>query len=90
MDFSNAIQPYERTSKFQQALDIIFSGYKWQTCLVYLDDVINFWYSYEDHLPHPEKILSTLSRAVVTISYASVSFHEKDEITWAHNPSWND
>jgi len=25
---------------FQRALDIILSGVKWQSCLVYLDDVI--------------------------------------------------
>eukprot|EP00171_Calliarthron_tuberculosum_P021997 IDg21997t1 len=34
---------------FQRALDIILAGYKWQTCLVYLDDVIVFSQNYEDH-----------------------------------------
>ena len=27
---------------FQRAIDIILSGFKWKTCLVYLDDVIVF------------------------------------------------
>jgi Reverse transcriptase (RNA-dependent DNA polymerase) len=29
-------------AKFQRALDVILSGVKWHSCLVYLDDVIVF------------------------------------------------
>jgi len=29
-------------ASFQRALDIILSGLRWQTCLMYLDDVIVF------------------------------------------------
>eukprot|EP00171_Calliarthron_tuberculosum_P007721 IDg7721t1 len=35
---------------FRRAPDIILAGYKWQTCLVYLDDVIVFLQNYDDHL----------------------------------------
>ncbi len=33
--------PTNATTIFQRALDIILAGFKWLSCLVYLDDVIN-------------------------------------------------
>jgi len=35
---------------FQRALDIILSGVKWQSCLVYLDDVIVYSKTQEEHV----------------------------------------
>jgi len=35
---------------FQRALDIIFSGVKWQSCLIYLDDVIVYSKTEEKHV----------------------------------------
>ncbi len=45
---------------FQRTLDILLSRYRWRTCLVYLDDVIVFSKSFEDHLRHVEEILHVL------------------------------
>ena len=41
---------------FQRALDILLSGVKWQFCLVYLDDVIIFSKSEEEHLLHVDQV----------------------------------
>jgi hypothetical protein len=45
---------------FQRAVDIILSEVKWQTCLVYLDDVIVFSSSREAHMRHVDEALTLL------------------------------
>lgn len=52
---------------FQSALDIIFYGYHWNACLAYLDDVIIFSNSFEDHLEHVAQVLSVLQLAVLSL-----------------------
>lgn len=54
--------PFELTNApacFQRALDIILTKYEWQTCLVYLEDVIIFSKSLDDYIIHVDKILTT-------------------------------
>jgi hypothetical protein len=48
---------------FQRAIDIILSGVKWKTCLVYLDDAIVFSQSKKDHLAHVAEALTLLWNA---------------------------
>eukprot|EP00171_Calliarthron_tuberculosum_P003874 IDg3874t1 len=45
---------------FQRTLDILLAGFRWKTCLVYLDDVIIFSKNFDEHLQHVEDVLSTL------------------------------
>lgn len=54
-------------STFQRALDMILSAYNWQTCLVYLDDIIIFSKDYESHLEAVDKILETLKQAGISL-----------------------
>ena len=52
---------------FQRALDIILSDVRWQTCLIYLDDVIVFSRPTEQHVRDVYKVLSLLRAAGVTL-----------------------
>ena len=52
---------------FQRALDIVLSGVRWQSCLIYLDDVIVFSRTTEDHLRHVDEILTLFRNAGVTL-----------------------
>jgi len=56
------------SATFQQALDIILSGLKWQLCLVYLDDVIIFSASAEQHVKDVDVVLTRLREAGVTLN----------------------
>ena len=58
---------------FQRAIEIILSGLKWKTCLVYLDDIIVYSTSREAHLQHLDEVLSTLEKAGLPSSYQSVT-----------------
>ena len=45
---------------FQRAIDIELSGLRWQTCLIYLDDVIVFSKDTKEHVAHVDQVLTLL------------------------------
>ena len=59
---------------FQRALDIIFSGVRWQICLVYLDDVIVFSRTQDEHAEHLGTVLSLLRSAGISLNLKKCSF----------------
>ena len=59
---------------FQRTLDIILSRYRWQSCLVYLDDIIIFSPDYESHLEHVDRVLSALQSAGVSLKLRKCNF----------------
>lgn len=52
---------------FQRAVDILLMRYRWKTCLVYIDDVIIFSRSAEDHLRHVDEVLQVLRSSGMTL-----------------------
>ena len=52
---------------FQRALDIILSGVKWQSCLIYLDDVIVYSKTEEENIGHVDHVQRLLRKAGVTL-----------------------
>ena len=59
---------------FQRTVDILFSGYKWKTCFVYLDDVIIFSKSIEEHLKHVDEVLEILRQAGMSVKFKKCHF----------------
>ena len=39
---------------------MLLSGYRWRTCLVYLDDIIVFGNTAEEHVDHVREVLTVL------------------------------
>ena len=68
-------------STFQRALDIVLSGVRWRTCLVYLDDVIVFSQNNEEHLQHLDEILGLLSAAGIRLKLSKCFFF-RDEVEY--------
>ena len=60
---------------------MILSGVKWKTCLVYLDDIIVFSKTPEEHLVHLEEIFQLLTKAGVSLK-ASKCFLFHDEVEY--------
>jgi hypothetical protein len=58
----------------QRAADIILSGVKWKTCLVYLDDVIVFSSSREAQMLHVDEALTLLEKAGLSPKLAKCLF----------------
>lgn len=79
--FEWIVMPFGLTNApatFQRALDVILSGLKWQMCLVYLDDVIVFSKTAEDHVHHLDTILTRLRKAGVTLNLKKRSFFKRE------------
>ena len=59
---------------FQRAMDILLAGLRWKSCLVYLDDIIVFSRTAEEHLVHVEEILEKLQDAGVSLKLKKCRF----------------
>lgn len=69
MPFGSANAP----ASFQRALEIIFTRFCWKTCLVYLDDVVIFSNTVDEHFKHVDYILTTLHNAAITLKLSKCS-----------------
>ena len=63
-------------STFQRTLDIVLSGVRWQSCLIYLGDVIVFSRTTEDHLRLVDEILTLLRNAGVKLKLKKCAFFQ--------------
>ena len=59
---------------FQRAVDIILSRVKWETALVYLDDVIVYSRTVTEHMAHLGEVLRQLQTAGVSLKIAKCAF----------------
>jgi Reverse transcriptase (RNA-dependent DNA polymerase) len=53
---------------FQLFVDVKLAGLTWKTCLVYLDDIIVFAKTAEEHLSHLDEVLHRLYRAALSLN----------------------
>ncbi len=63
---------------FPHAVDIILLKYKWQTCLVYLDDIINFSSSMGEHTKQVDSILDALRKSGLSFNLRKCLFFTKE------------
>lgn len=59
---------------FQRALNIHLEGYRLQSCLVYLDDVIIFYSTFDAHLRHVDEVLSVMQTAGLSLKLPKYTF----------------
>jgi len=71
-----AFGPTNSPATFQRALDNILSRMTWQTCLVYLDDVIVLSDTPESHVKALGESLTRLGRAGVTLKAKKCQFFQ--------------
>ena len=48
---------------FERVMEVVMRGLQWKTCLVYLDDIVVFAASFEEHLERLEEVLQRLRTA---------------------------
>lgn len=72
---------------FQRLMDLVLSGLQWVSCLVYmyLDEVIIFGKSFEEHLKNMELVFARIREAGLKLKTIKVFFlSETGEASWAH------
>lgn len=62
---------------FQRLMDLILAGLQWHSCLVYLDDVLVFGRTYEEHLERLEKVLIKLQEAGLKLRMKKCHFAKR-------------
>ena len=55
---------------FERMMEKVLSGLHWETCLIYLDDIMVFGASFEQHLERLEEILNRISKAGLKLNPA--------------------
>lgn len=55
------------SASFQHALHLLLNKFRWKTCLIYIDDVIIYSKTVEEHISHVDEISSFLVEARVTL-----------------------
>jgi len=48
---------------FQRAMDVLLTGISWHFCLVYLDDILIYSETWEEHIKHVDEVLRRLDEA---------------------------
>ena len=55
-------------SIFQRVMQGILAPYLWIFCLVYIDDIVIYSKTYEEHIEHLDKVLEAIENAGITLS----------------------
>jgi len=78
---------------FQRIIDFVLAGLTWSTCLVYVDDVICFASSFEEHVERLGQVFARLSAAGLKLKPLTVKVLvvlETSRFSGAHRqPGWS-
>jgi len=75
--FRFRVMPFGLTNApatFQRLMDLVLGGLKWSCALVYLDDIIVYSSSFEDHLHHLELVLQQIQQSGLTLKINKCHF----------------
>lgn len=64
-------------STFQRLMEHVLRGLNWKTCLIYIDDIIIYSQSFEEHLQHLEDVFLRLRQANVKLKPSKCFFRQK-------------
>ena len=59
---------------FRRMMDIVLMGLKWDTCLIYLDDVVVFSKTFDEHLDKLDKVLTAIQQAGLRLKIKKCNF----------------
>jgi hypothetical protein len=71
-------------ASFQRAMDNILKGIQGTHCLIYLDDIIIFSSTFQEHITRLKKVFETLRKANLKIQLDKSEFLRKDVLYLRH------
>lgn len=74
-------------SIFQRVMQGILAPFLWLFCLVYIDDIVVYSKSFEDHIEHLDKVLGAIEKAGLTLSPAKCHLFYSSIILLGHKVS---
>ncbi|CAF0913458.1 unnamed protein product [Didymodactylos carnosus] len=79
--FEFNVMPYGLTNgpaTFQRLMDIVLAGFKWQCCLVYIDDIVIFSPTFDQHLIDLNNVLHKIREAELTLKTSKCQFCRRE------------
>ena len=64
-------------STFQRLMELVLAGLCWETCLIYLDDVIVYGRNWDEHLQRLRQVLTRLQEAHLKLHSGKCQFFRK-------------
>lgn len=74
-------------SIFQRTMQAILAPFLWLFCLVYIDDIVVYSKSYEDHIQHLDRVLGACEDAGLTLSPAKCHLFYPSVLLLGHKVS---
>ena len=65
-------------------MDCVLAGLQWQSCLVYLDDVIILGRSFSEHLNNLRAVFDRLREAGLKLKTSKCTFYQKEVVFHGH------
>lgn len=69
---------------FERYMDTVLRGLKWEICLCYLDDVVIFGRTFEEHNHRLDVVLTCLEKAALTLNSKKCRFGERQTLVLGH------
>ena len=69
-------------STFERIIERTLAGLQWQIAVLYLDDIVVFGKSFEEHLCNLRKVLDRLSEAGLKLKPKKCQFYKKKYRFW--------
>ena len=69
---------------FQRLMDLVLTGLHWSECLVYLDDIIIFGRTFDEHLSRLRTVLERLNQAGLTLKPSKCQWARNEVIYLGH------
>ena len=66
---------------FQRLMQAILAGLEWKSCYVYIDDILVFSKSWEEHLTHLQQVFDRLRQSGLTLKPVKCSFLQESPIS---------
>ena len=67
---------------FSRLMDRVLAGLHWETCLFYLDDIIVFSSTWEEHLARLREVFERLRHAKLKLGATKCTLPPKRSVTW--------
>ena len=71
-------------STFQRTMELALQGLQWITCLIYIDDIIVFGKSFDEHLQRIEQVLERIRTAGLKLKPEKCNMLQRDVIFLGH------
>lgn len=69
---------------FQRMMELVLRGLPWHICIVYLDDILIYSRTYEDHLCHLEEVLTRIQSAGLKLNPGKCHFARDHVVFLGH------